>query len=640
MRLIGCIIIIVLIAGGADFCKAQLPVFYQVDEIKIYDTQKNFKNPYTPIQVQNKQDWKQITEPDFSGDLCLENSRMVLILRKYAAGPEAYYKIGPLYSEAFTLAPLADDDDPLVRVQSCEIINIDQAQVHLKTSFETKSEKPVTLDYFIKPYRTNLEIRPGTGVRKLSLKSVSRYIIVPDLYADDLLIDPLAAKLSRLYLPEDNHLFLQMKDDGNAIIICNWLANDDPGEMELTLGSTSRQRLNTETVIDLDNKDVVWVSVLAYVGIWHHLHSSELNVYEQVPLKWVIPFRASWRADYQRVDRRAAGLTDSFWNAIMLGNGTFMSAPGLMEMQIIDGQYVIEGSQEIKRLVRRSVVNEYIGNGWWPFLGWFLQPFYTSGNRAFMKLPKYDQLATARYSGPIVIYPLLDEIAADPASQTVEDVWRDTLGAGYLDLLDLADLNRRPEEDYYPPTCFTTEYCEDIFEALEEVPRREHIVSMLEQMKVFVSNTRRRLEAYVDWQEDIQFLYHEMSSAEDPNLVPVVRVMENVTLQLTRRYDQERSKMRTPSYAADLADRVINLIDDRSFSKIARCKQTCSRIRDIGDTQDELLGELRDIMKIARQRAGVLHTRQTDPHVRKFLRLVRARTKEILRISYDMEGKQ
>jgi len=317
-----------------------------------------------------------------------------------------------------------------------------------------------------------------------------------------------------------------------------------------------------------------------------------------------------------------------------------MSAPGLMEMQIIDGQYVIEGSQEIKRLVRRSVVNEYIGNGWWPFLGWFLQPFYTSGNRAFMKLPKYDQLATARYSGPIVIYPLLDEIAADPASQTVEDVWRDTLGAGYLDLLDLADLNRRPEEDYYPPTCFTTEYCEDIFEALEEVPRREHIVSMLEQMKVFVSNTRRRLEAYVDWQEDIQFLYHEMSSAEDPNLVPVVRVMENVTLQLTRRYDQERSKMRTPSYAADLADRVINLIDDRSFSKIARCKQTCSRIRDIGDTQDELLGELRDIMKIARQRAGVLHTRQTDPHVRKFLRLVRARTKEILRISYDMEGKQ
>ena len=370
-----------------------------------------------------------------------------------------------------------------------------------------------------------------------------------------------------------------------------------------------------------------------------------LNVYEQVPLDWVVPFEASWRADYQRSDRRAAGLTDSFWNAIRMADGTFMSAPGLMEMHIVDGQYVIDGPQEIKRLVRRSVVNEYIGNGWWPFLGWFMQPFFTDRNRAFMKLPKYDQLTTTRYRGPVVIYPLMDEIFDDPASRTVEDVLRNTLGPDYLQLLDWADLNQRPDEDYYPPTCFTTEYCENIFAALEEVPRRRHIVTMLSQMKMFVSNTRRRLETYVELSRDLDLLYQQYTSTDDPNyipdpnLLPVIDTLQRASRQLEQRFNREKPQMKTPQRAHQLADQVIALIDDRSFSKIARCRQICSRIRDIGDTQDELLGELRDIAKIVRQRAGVLHFYQGDPHVRKFLRQVRARTRQVLRISYDMEGK-
>lgn len=526
----------------------------------------------------------------------------------------------------------------MARSQSWEIISFDQLQLRLETTFETASGEIVKLQYFIRPYRATVEVRRGEGAEKLRMQSLSSFTIIPDLFGDDLVIDPQTIRNTQLYLPEDNQMLVQMIGNGNAMIVCNWAARERKGEIQLILNRNRRQIYNSNALIDLAGKDRVFVSALGYPGIWFYVQAARLNIYDQVALNWNVPFEASWRADFQRTDRRAAGLTDSFWNAVRLNNGTFMSAPGLMEMEIIDGQYVIRGTQEVKRLVRRSVVNEYIGNGWWPFLGWFIQPFYTMGNRAFIKLPKYDQLTSARYGGGIVIYPLMDEIVDDPASVTVEDILRETLGPSYLGILDLAGLNRRPEEDYYPPTCFTTEYVENIFSAMAEIGRRQHIVSMLEQMKVFVTNTHERLEEYVEWAEEMEVLYQQ-SRAADPNLAGTIEIIKGITQQLTRRFEQESSKMKTPEYAVQLADQVIGLIDNRSFSKIARCRQTCSRLRDIGDAQDELLGELRDIMKIARQRAGYLHARESDPSVRKFLREVRRRTQEILRISYDMEGK-
>ena len=83
--------------------------------------------------------------------------------------------------------------------------------------------------------------------------------------------------------------------------------------------------------------------------------------------------------------------------------------------------------------------------------------------------------------------------------------------------------------------------------------------------------------------------------------------------------------MKTPEHAANLADQIIDLIGNRSFSRITRAKQTGARLRNIGDTQDELLGELRDTLKIVRQKAAILHTKETDPRVRQFLRDVHYR---------------
>ena len=635
------LIIIGLILGvTAERCLAQWPNLYSGNDLVIYDTRINSRRPLTAHQILAQSNFKPLTDTEFTGDLCLENTNIVVVFRKYAGGPELYYKLGGQILPAVAATVAAEPNDIQSPEQTRRITFADPSQVMLSTDFETEVGVTITMNYLVRSFRPTLEINPGANAEKLTLQSVAFHTIIPDLFADDVVIDHAAHRQSKLFLPEDNSLYIQLKDNGDAIFICNWLPVETDSEIELDISRSTSLGYDTETKMDLENKEKIWLSMLAGGGIWHQAHTSQLNIYTQAPLNWVVPFAASWRADYRRSDNRAAGLTDSFWNTLMLPDGTFMDAPGLMEMRIVDGLYIISGAQEIKRLVRRSVFNEYIGNGWWPFLGWFNQPFYLDGNRAFMKIPKYDQLSSARYSGSILIYPLLDDIIPAPAAATVEGVLRSTLGPDYLNILDLADLNKRPAEDYFPPTCFTTEYCENIFESFDDVPRQRHIISMLDQMKIFIANTRRRIDAYYQWQIDVEELYHDARAAADPNLSAAVETLDKTSSLLRQRYQDEEAKMKTPEHAAELAEQMINLIGNRSFSKITRAKQTGARLRAIGDTQDELLGELRDTLKIVRQRAAVLHAAESDPRVRPFLREVRRRTQSVLRIAYDMEGKQ
>ncbi len=640
MRCINIVIFGLILSSTAELCLAQLPDLYTGNNLAIYDTRRNSRRPLTPNQILAKSNFNQLNDTELTGDLCLENNNIVVVLRKYAGGPEIYYKLGGQIIQAVSATVATEPNDIQNSEQTCKITFADPTQVLFSSEFETEANDIILMEYLVRSNRPTLEIHPGANAENLTAQSVAFHTIIPDLYGDDVVINHASNRSSQLFLPEDNSLFIQLQDNGNAIFVCNWLPVEQDSEIELDISRSTSRGYRTKTKIDLGNKEKIWLSLLTGGGIWHQGHTSQLNIYNQARLNWAVPFAASWRADYRRSDRRVAGLTDSFWNTIMMPDGTFMDARGLMEMQIVDGQFIISGSQEIKRLVRRSVFNRYIGNGWWPYLGWHIQPFYLDGNRAFMKLPRYDQLTSARYYGSILIYPLMDDIIPDRAAATVEGVLRTTLGPDYLDILDLADLNRRPEEDYYPPTCFTTEYCENIFEAFEDVPRQRQIISILEQMKLFVDYTRQRIDTYYQWQLDIEELYLDALAADDPNLIDAVETLDKTSSLLRKRYEREEAQMTTPEHAADLADQIIGLIGNRSFSRITRAKQTGARLRNIGDAQDELLGELRDTLKIVRQKAAVMHSKETDPRVRKFLRQVRRRTQTILRICYDMEGKQ
>ena len=640
MRLVSLMISLAAIAGLADFCCAA-GSSVDFDEMKIFDTVTSYDSPLSSSEIKNKLGWKQIRDANISGDLYVENSKMAVILRKNSVGSEVYYKISDSHIKAITLYPVGEANEPVTNIESFKVISRDESHVLLNTLFHTESGEIISLEYVIRPGQATIEMRPGKGAHKIIIRAKSSYTIMPDLFADDVVIDLQNVKDDRLYIPEDNHLLLQMIDNGDAIIVCNWLSSY--GEVVIASSNsngkeTDPEKLITETIISFQNNNKIWVSLMAQKGIWHRSDTSGLNIYEHTLLDWTVPFPAYWRANYRRADSKASGLIDSFWNAETQDDGTFKLVPSLLETDIIDGQYIIADPGEQKRLVRRSVINQHTGSGWWSYRGWFIQPFYINGDSAFIKIPRFSVRRTIRYSGPILIYPLLRVEGAYADGESVEDVLHNTFGPEYLSILDMADLNKRHEKDHFPPTCTTTEYCEKIFDRNEEIYRRNQIVAILGRMDLFVKYTRQRLQEYLDWEKEMRVLYQKSRQA-NPGLAGVVKIAERITRQIPRRFLIKSKSIKTPEYVSTLSSQIINLIDSDNLLKAQRHKQICRRIRSIGNAQDELLGEYRSIVKITRQKAGILHTQETDPEVRKFLRLIRAQTQKILRVRYDMEGK-
>ena len=628
--------------GIVNFCCA-VGLSDDVNGLRVFDTVTSADRPFSSPQIKNKQGWRQITNENISGDLCVENSKMTVILRRNSVGPEVYYKIGEHFIKAVTLCPAAADETAAIDIESFKIISHDETHILISCLSLTESGMPVSLEFFMRQGQATIEIHPGEGAHKIFIQHESSYAIVPDLFADDLVIHPQKVKGDKLYLPADSHLLLQMIDNGNAIIVCNWPSSD--GEIVVTLSDNDYKKLITKTIISFEENNKVWVSFMARKGIWHHTDISQFNIYEHAPLSWDVPFPAYWRINYRRADSKAFGFADSFWNAETEDDGTFKLVPHLLDMNIIDGRYITTEASEQRRLVNRSVINQHTGSGWWSYRGWFIQPFYTSGNRAFAKIPKFDDCRSIRYSGPILIYPLLSVDANDSEAETIEDVVGNTFGAEYRDILDIADLNERCEKDRFPPTCTTTEYFEKILDHNEEIQKKDQIANILGQMNLFVKHTRERLQEYLDWEKEMQHLYQK-SQQQNPKLAKVVRATKSITRYIPQGFLKNRRKIKTPQSASSLSAK-IDLIDyngplnSQSHKQIRKqmCKQICKRIRSVGGAQDELLGEYRNIAVLIRQKAGLLHTQEPDPQVRQFLRLVRGRTQKILRIRYDMEGK-
>ncbi len=569
-------------------------------------------------------------------EFTIENKRIALELNGKSFGPKIYYKINGRKKLAASLRPAITATDIAVKLDTANITKNDDETIVLDASFRTESGAKLSIKFLVKQDMPTIEIIPSDNANLIKILADFSYTIMPDLFADDLVIDPRHTDAKNLYLPCDNQSLLGLIDDGDAIIVCNWL-----GKKKEITAAINGKKLIRETTIPLNNNGQnpgMWFSVLGYKDIWHVSGTAGLRIDNHEQLDWEVPFEAAWRANYRRIDNKGAGLTDSFWNARMNDDGTFKMAEALLQMEIIEGNYVVEGPQEQKRIIRRSVLNENTGSGWWTYRGWFIQPFFTDRGSAFIKLPKYDGTRAIRYNGSIIIYPLLNNDLLSDNAKTVEDILANTFGPEYLEIMDLHDLNKRPRKDYYPPTCTTTKYCEQIFEVNDDQYRREQIAAILSQMELFVRYTRYRLQEYLDWQIEVQALCDKNKTADD-RLTAQLEQIEEIINRFGKQFTRAKRRLRSPEKLEGLADKVIALTNRDSRAKLKKYKQLSKQIRSVGNAQDELLGEFREIAKITRQRATLLYTQQPDPNIRSFLADVRTKTQEILRVRYDMEGK-
>jgi DNA end-binding protein Ku len=167
-------------------------------------------------------------------------------------------------------------------------------------------------------------------------------------------------------------------------------------------------------------------------------------------------------------------------------------------------------------------------------------------------------------------------------------------------------------------------------------------VRLIEQIAVaafepvkYKDAVRERIEAYLKFVEEMRAYLVEQQKAH-PDCKGFFSDMEKIVQEFDGCVAARWEKIRTPSYVAELnEDFRKNGLDLEGPDAIAKCKKYTQALVEVGDNQDELVGECRWVAKTLRQKAGLLMA--TDPKVAPVAEEVRARTGKILRNSNAVE---
>ncbi len=132
----------------------------------------------------------------------------------------------------------------------------------------------------------------GVQDGKIRVIDQSSYLLVPDFFADDIVLDPAALEPGRGNLPTENTL-LGLADAGNAIIACVWRSNRQSADV--TIARTADRLAIADYRIDLPKDKSIWLAVLDGPGIWKRTAGA----------RPAFPFPAKWRSSL--IDPELAG---------------------------------------------------------------------------------------------------------------------------------------------------------------------------------------------------------------------------------------------------------------------------------------------------------------------------------------------
>jgi hypothetical protein len=585
------------------------------DSVALWDTGRHFEESLSPEQVAKRDGWKQITDENatITGDVCLSNDYLSLVLRKGAREAEGYYRLGDQMAKALTLVPVGADGDRAKAINSFRLVDHTQDSFLLEAGFVTQSGKTVGARYLLKRGKPFVETRPGQGTEEIRVEMQSRHAVIPDLFGADVVVSAKDTKASELRLPSENML-LNLIDNGNAIIQCVWRSGDQ--KVGIRLEGTGEDRAISAVEIgykkDMDMN--VWVGVLAAPAIWCQKKAGELNAVKYTKLDWKVPFRALWRADYRRTD----GLIDT-WKVVLKKQK--------------EGEWEGFGI----RLKKDGSVEYHESRGVFGY------PACIDRDAAYLRVPKFEPFPNLKYApdGTIVMYPF----------QKIEGGPKNVYGAVEVLKEALEDTPEftRPDEIAvklsprfrYPGVCGTTGAVEKIFDEKQEQAKKREIIERLDKMNFFIVVVRMRVVEYMDWCKRMRRFCAEAKAAR-PGLVPLADEMDGRLAEFDKTYTELKLAERTPAAAHVLTDKWIALVDNTKLTedkKNEAAKQLGRDLRTIGGRQDHSTGVFRMITKEMRQRAGDCMMEAKDDASFNFAQEIRRRTLEMLQNTLGVENR-
>ncbi len=552
----------------------------------IWDTQSAFVDQ---VDVRDRANWKVVVdagdhpvlygrEYSFQGDLVVENEHLTAVFWS-GKGRVVIYSKADLSKKRVEFAPL-QLKGKRASITNCRILQNTGDEAAVEISFSAKETEDNLSAVFSFGKKQIVDIKPSENMKGISLLSPIEYGVIPDFVGDDLIFDPgKYPSMNTLQIPSGN-LFLGLLKGQNNMLVVTWPTGKQ--QMRLVLDNEQREPRLIES-IDFDNDGKsIYLALLDAPGIWHKEELKPSYLEKDVAINWKRPFPAKWITQLYE-----------------------------------DGVKTTYRFRESKESIARAI-------------GRYTYPVWFKGENAFYRLGK-----RIPPKGESLIY-FLERKGTPVSISTPVDIMKETLGRQACDtILDipgrkLRTHHRRPGETIgFACTCaFTEDVLQPVFEAGEEVAKKNLVEETVDDMVFFVTQHGERIDEYQDFANDMMSFLN-LKGKSNPDLKPFLDSMEAITEEILQEYSRQKENLKTLDYADELARKTKALTQKKDPQNLPTFLDLGEKWRGMGGAQDDLVEKLHSITRKLFQEAGYSCVNQ--PQAVEIVEEIRRRCKRCLR---------
>ena len=489
----------------------------------------------------------------FKGDVIVENEHLTAVFwsRK---GRVVIYSKSDSNEKRIEFVPLQLKSEP-ASITSCSILQNTGDEAALEVSFSAGKTRESFSAIIAFSKSEIVEIKPAENMKGISLLGQIEYGIVPSFIGDDLIFNPREyPSKNALCIPSEN-LFLGLLKGENNVLVVTWPERKQ--QMKLVLGNEQAEPRLIESVDFGNDGKSIYLAILSTPGIWHKEQLLPSYLERDVAIKWKRPFSAKWITQLYE-----AGVKTTF---------TF---------------------RESKDNIWRGVIGRYT------------YPVWFGGEKAFYRLSK-----KIPPKGESIIY-CLERKNTPVLVSTPVDIMKETLGRQTCDtILDLPGRKLRNHHRRASAgirracTCGCTEAIQVVFEAGEEVEKKEYVEGAVDDMVYFVTRHVERINEYQDFANNmIEFL--NLTRKSTPDLKTFIDNMEAIVREIPQEYSRQKEIMKTPEYTDQLARKTKALTQKKDPGNLSTYLDLSKKWRDMGGAQDSVIAQLHSITRKLSQQAG------------------------------------
>lgn len=560
--------------------------------LEIWDTGTASPDPLSAQAVLAKAGWSKVNGDSgpIRGDAVLANGRITVVIRRQGSA-ELYGASAARTRVLLETAggePVAKFDQIMVRENARGSVAVEVGGA-AGAIFKLKKGDPV------------LEVAPGTNANRLRVETPSRFVVFPDFFADDIVVDAAKIPAPSLEAPSENFL-LHLGGKGDSIVVAVFENRDQ--DVRLHLSGTGDQRAFQGSEIQFGKGGRVWVSLLEGPSIWATKILERSQRGRVVPLGWKMPFPAYWRVDFTN----SFDLFDS-WDMLL------QTQPG---GDFVRPTWFGEPLQKVR--ASRQMFDAAIGGMLYPAFSdpegnGFVQGFNEKGHMEISHV------------GPLILYPI-NRLPQTPIEQfTIVDLMRDTLGVGPCE--HILDVEGQKQQLKGRATCSVREELNQMYQAREQKARKVEAEQFLKQGEVFVAHIRSRINAYAAYGRSMLELI-ATRKREQPELAPALAPLEKLLGEIDASISAKMTLIKLPEDHAKLfAEFRMTILGSDGPEALEKCKAWTEALVSIGGTQDELVAHCRWVVKNVRQKAGLIMLQ--EPKAAPTALEIRAKAQEVLR---------